>query len=65
MTEAIFNEKLNQFKQNEKPEAVLIIADNPELIRISVAWTNIQVKQKEKRNSPSLKFDSEAFSTYN
>ena len=45
MTENLFNEKLNLFKQNEKPEAVLIIANNPELIRISIAWTNIQVKQ--------------------
>jgi len=40
----IYTEKLAWFKQNEKPEGVLVIADNPELIRITVAWTNLEVK---------------------
>ena len=44
MSEAIFMEKLDLFKQNEKPEAVLVVADNPDLIKIVIAWTNLDVK---------------------
>ncbi len=44
MSENLFVEKLNWFKQNEKPEAVLMIADNPELIKIIIAWPNLEVK---------------------
>ena len=35
---------LARFKQNEKPEAVLVIADEPERIRIAIAWTNLDVR---------------------
>ena len=41
--EALYSEKLAWFKQNEKPEVVLVIADNVELIKIAVAWTNLEV----------------------
>jgi hypothetical protein len=44
MSEAIFAEKLAYFKQNEKPEVVLLVADNPELTKIIIAWTNISVE---------------------
>ncbi len=44
MSENIFVEKLAWFKQDEKPEAVLMIADNPELIKIIIAWSNLEVK---------------------
>jgi len=44
MSDTTFAEKLAYFKQNEKPEVVLLIADNPELIKIIIAWTNIDVK---------------------
>lgn len=57
MSESLFAEKLNWFKQNEKPEAVLIVADNPELIRIIVAWSNLEVKRADKMTE--LKGDSE------
>lgn len=40
----LFIEKLNLFKRNEKPEAVLMISDNPEFIKIIVAWSNLDVK---------------------
>ena len=33
MAEDIFTEKLAYFKQNEKPEVVLLVADNPEFIK--------------------------------
>ncbi len=47
MSESAFVEKLNWFKQNEKPEAVLVIADNPELIKIVIAWSNLDVKPRD------------------
>ncbi len=47
MSEDLFVEKLDHFKQNEKPEMVLVIADNPELIRIIIAWTNLEVKNAD------------------
>lgn len=40
----IFEEKLNLFKQIEKPETVLLIADNPDRIKLVIAWTNCSVK---------------------
>jgi len=46
--EDVYTEKLAWFKQNEKPEAVLLIADNPELIKIVVAWTSLDVRRVDK-----------------
>ena len=46
--EDVYNEKLAWFKQNEKPEAVLLIADNQELIKIVVAWTSLDVRRVDK-----------------
>jgi hypothetical protein len=43
-----FMEKLDYFKQNEKPEVVLLIAENPELTKIIVAWTFLDIKQTGK-----------------
>lgn len=43
-----YRERLAWFKRNEKPEVVLLIADNPELTNIVVAWTNLEVKRAEK-----------------
>lgn len=40
----LFLKNLARFKINEKPEAVLIIADNPELIKIRVAWGNLDIR---------------------
>jgi len=42
-----FTERLSQFKQNEKPEVILLIADHPELTRITVAWPNITIHRPE------------------
>ena len=44
MSEELFVEKLNRFKQNERPETVLVIADNSELIKLIIAWTNLEVR---------------------
>ena len=46
-TEDLFIEKLSWFKQNEQPEAVLLMADEAERIKIIIAWTNTQVIQAE------------------
>ena len=40
-------EQLNIVKQNEKPEVVLLIAENPELIKIIIAWTNLEVRKSD------------------
>ena len=44
MGENFYVDKLAWFKQNEKPEVVLMLADDPERIGIVIAWTNINVK---------------------
>jgi hypothetical protein len=48
MTEDLYTEKLNWFKQNEKPEAVLLVADNPDLVKIVVAWASLDVKRADR-----------------
>lgn len=57
MTQDIYAENLARFKQNERPEAVLIIADTPELIEIIIAWANLDVKPNVKL--PELAGESE------
>ncbi len=52
MSDDTFAEKLEWFKQNEKPEVVLLIADNAQLIRITVAWTNTAVKRAKDVEGP-------------
>lgn len=48
MTDDLYSKKLARFKQNEKPETLLVVADHPERIRIVVAWTNLDVRRSEK-----------------
>ena len=43
MSKNAYATKLAWFKQNEKPEAVLLVADSPVLSRIAVAWSNTAV----------------------
>ena len=47
MDNDFFIEKLHWFKENEKPEAVLVIADNSELIKIIIGWTNLEVRHTD------------------
>ena len=42
----LFADKLNWFKRNEKAEAVLVVADEPRLVKIAVAWPNIAVRTR-------------------
>jgi len=46
MNENEFHNRLNFFKSNEKPEVVLLVADDPKKIRVVVAWSNMLVQQK-------------------
>lgn len=48
MNDDIYAHRLAWFKQNEKPEAVLLVAHNAELITIIVAWTSLEVGCTEK-----------------
>lgn len=41
-----YAERLLRFKENEKPEAVLMVADSPHLVKIVVAWTSMPVCRK-------------------
>jgi len=48
MNDNPYVERLARFKQNEKPEAVLLLADKPDLVKIVVAWMNLDVKCTDK-----------------
>ena len=48
MTDDIYTENLSRFKDDERPEAVLVIADDPDLIKIIIAWTNTAVARSER-----------------
>ena len=61
MKEDLYTEKLAWFKQNERPEAVLLVADNPERIRIVVAWTNLDVRRAEKLTELKGESENEAW----
>ena len=58
MSDDLYAEKPSHFKENEKPEVVLLIGDDLDLIKIIVAWTNTTVTPAEKF-SP-LRADSES-----
>ena len=59
MNKDLCAEKLTWFKQNEKPEAVLMVADNPDFIKIAIAWTNLDVKRVDELTSLHGKSESE------
>lgn len=48
MDEDLYRQKLAWFKQNERPEVVLLVADNTERIKIVVVWGNLDVRRAEK-----------------
>ena len=58
MTEELYYEKLNWFKENEKPKIVLFITDSEARTRIVIAWTNTRTSVS-KKISP-LKTDVES-----
>jgi len=50
--EDLYAQKLAWFKENERPEVVLVVADDPERIKIVVAWTNLDVRRAGKLTEP-------------
>jgi len=50
--ETLWSERLAEFKSQEKPEAVLLLAEDAELIRITVAWTNTSTVRPQKFTRP-------------
>lgn len=61
MNEDLYLEKLAWFKQNERPEAILLIANEPERIKIVITWTNQDVSRSEKLTELSGKSEKEVW----
>ncbi|SHJ92853.1 hypothetical protein SAMN02745216_02573 [Desulfatibacillum alkenivorans DSM 16219] len=57
MGNQLFYQHLASFKEREKPEGILLIADEPQLIKLAVAWTNIHIE--EAKQLSGLEDDSE------
>ncbi len=55
----LFAEHLQRFKEKENPEAVLLVADDPESIKIIVAWTTLDVSSVNERSPLSGQSDRE------
>ncbi len=51
MSDELYAQKLAYFKENEKPEVVLLVGDDLEQIKIIVAWTNTSVVRARKLTS--------------
>ena len=54
-----FAEKLVWFKENERPETVLLIAEDSQMEKILVAWSSISVKPAEEVSLPEGATESE------
>jgi hypothetical protein len=54
----LFAERLRRFKEKENPEAVLLVAEDPEFTKIVVAWTSLDVRSVEKPSRPSGESDA-------
>jgi len=61
MNKNLYTEKLAWFKQNERPEAVLLIADNQEIINIVIAWASLEVKRADKLTKLADETESEVW----
>jgi len=61
MKDDLYTEKLDWFKQNEKPEVVLLVVDNPDRVRIILAWTNMSVKYAESLTALRSKDENEVW----
>ena len=57
----LYAEKLALFKQNERPEVILVVADNPELIKIVVAWTSLDIRRSDKLTKLAGESESEVW----
>ena len=57
----MFDEKLQWFKEKEKPETVLVVAENEALIKIVLAWSNIAVRRDPEVSSLPADTESEVW----
>ena len=58
MESSQYDENLAAFKAQEKPEVVLLVADDPVLMKLAVAWPNVAISRKEELE-PAPKSESE------
>ena len=49
----LFTEQLDWFKSQEKPETVLLVADETQRLKILIAWTNTKISFKETSGAPA------------
>ena len=49
-----YSQRLDEFKSKENPEAVLLVADAPDLIRMTVAWANTGPRRRAKLTRPPM-----------
>ena len=61
MPEDLYTEKLGWFKRNERPEVVLLLADNTDLVKIVVVWTSLDVKRADTLTDPPGELESESW----
>ena len=59
MDDNLFVEKLTLFKQNEKPEAVLLVADDVPKTKLMIAWTSTQVSRVNGASEPKSETENE------
>jgi hypothetical protein len=61
MANALFSEQLQRVKGDERPEVVLVVADDPALMKIAVAWTSLDVRPAEESTDPPDELDRKAW----
>ncbi len=57
----LFDEKLEWFKKNEKPETVLVVGEDEALTKIVLAWSNITVRRISKLSPLTTDTESEVW----
>jgi len=61
MNDELYAEKLAWFKEHERPEAALAVADNAEYIMIVLAWISMNVKCADSITEPAGDSEHEAW----
>jgi len=61
MNEDLYIERLAHFKQNERPEVVLLLANNPDMVKLVVAWINLDVRCTDELTEPKGESESESW----
>ena len=59
MDEDPYAQKLAALKRNENPEAVLLVADDSDFMKIIVAWVSLDVRKVEHPSAPRGESDRE------